>query len=463
MKYIKIKLTLLVLLLLTAAPISALTIPIGTLETKYIIISENRPTIPGVSLNYGISISALYGSTIEGNYEISLANYSVEYAMYTGKRKIIWAPPVKSSKFIPQYNESVYLPEDLKKIVKEIAESSDTVAEFAWRVSWFVHKTITYEDVSYITELGRVIFTKDETNWLINEIWEKKKGVCRHKAILTQQMFRYAGINAEYVGGYVLVPVGGSHKYIDPSELNTIPELVQFSTHTGLGHAWVIVNDPEVGWYPIDPTRQRDPLHPIIHDNIAVYVGNYTPFAPDEMPLFRLESVQNYTTNTNEVRYKGMKIIESSKTGIVVYNPKDDQIDYYPGGYALIIPQSFNWSYERYFQNTTINTNITIIHRKGKYYVKIDGIDMPLYFTNGGKIVKPLYKKGEYYVYREHDIPIIDEKASFKTPYHLLRVEVKEDIFIEIPGTKIPNFLPPVPTCSPSILNWPRSQPFRTV
>ena len=96
MKYIKIKLTLLMLLILTATPISALTIPIGTLETKYIIISENRPTIPGVSLNYGISISALYGSTIEGNYEISLANYSVEYAMYTGKRKIIWAPPVKS-------------------------------------------------------------------------------------------------------------------------------------------------------------------------------------------------------------------------------------------------------------------------------------------------------------------------------------------------------------------------------
>jgi len=41
---------------------------------------------------------------------------------------------------------------------------------------------------------------------------------------------------------------------------------------------------------------------------------------------------------------------------------------------------------------------------------------------------------------RERDIPIIDEKASFKTPYHLLRVEVKEDIFMEIPRAKIPNF-----------------------
>ncbi|RLF75621.1 hypothetical protein DRN51_03650, partial [Thermococci archaeon] len=94
----------------------------------------------------------------------------------------------------------------------------------------------------------------------------------------------------------------------------------------------------------------------------------------------------------------------------------------------------------RYFQNTTINTNITVIHRKGKYYVKIDGIDMPLYFTNGSKVVKPLYKKGEYYVYKESDIPIIDGKALFKTPYYSLKVDIKEDIFMEIPGAKIPNF-----------------------
>ncbi|MBC7095456.1 hypothetical protein [Thermococcus sp.] len=169
-----------------------------------------------------------------------------------------------------------------------------------------------------------------------------------------------------------------------------------------------------------------------MHDNIAVYSGNYTPFAPDEIPTFRLESIQNYTTETNEVRYKNMKIVESNETGIVTYDPQTDQIDYYPEGYALIIPQSFNWSYEEYFKNGTVNTNITVIHRKGRYYVKIDNIKMPLYFKKGSKIVKPRYKKGNYYVYYKEDLKVVDGEAYFETPYYLLKVKVKEDFSSEI-------------------------------
>ncbi|MBC7095455.1 transglutaminase family protein [Thermococcus sp.] len=262
MKDTTTKLTLAVLLLILATPVSALTVPIGTLETKYIILSESQFMNPGPTVNYATFMSKMYSSVVENKYEVNLTNYTVKYAIYRGKRKIIWGPPANSSKFVPRYNNSIYLPEDLKKIVEEFANSSETIAEFVWKVSWFVHKTIAYEDVFYITELGRVIFNENETNWLIKEVWEKKKGVCRHKAILTQQMIRYAGVEAEYVGGYVLIPVNGSHKYLNPLEIDTIPELVQFSTHTGLGHAWIIVNDPAVGWYPIDPTRQKKPLKP---------------------------------------------------------------------------------------------------------------------------------------------------------------------------------------------------------
>lgn len=436
MNKITLKLTLLILVLLTATPVSALTIPIGTLETKYIIISESPLMKHGPSLNYEVLMSEMYGFTIDNKYEVNLTNYTVKYAIYTGKRKIIWAPPTNSSKLVLYYNDSIYLPEDLKKIVKELANSSETIAEFVWKVSWFVHQNISYEDVSYITELGKIIFNENETNWLIKEIWEKKKGVCRHKAILARQMLRYAGVEAEYVGGYVLIPVNGSHKYLNPLEIDTIPELVQFSTHTGLGHAWIIVNDPAVGWYPVDPTRQKTPLNPIMHDNIAVYSGNYTPFAPDEIPTFRLESLKNYTTEANEVKYSDMKIVESSNSGITVYNPKKDLIDYYPGGYALIIPHSFNWTYEHYFRNQTLNTNITVIHRNGRYYVKIDGIKMPLYFKNDGKVVKPLYRKGKYYVYREGDIKAIDGEAYFETPYYLLKVEIQEDFLSAIPSAE---------------------------
>lgn len=418
---------LLFMIISTALPANALVIPIGSLEIKYVILSGEPSTTKMNPLS-----SYMYTSTTESEEKIMLSSLAVEYSLYAGKRKLVWAAPKNSSRFVPNYNESIYLPEELKEITKEIAESSETIAEFAWKVSWFVNQNIKYEDVSFNVEKDRTFFREEDINMLIDEIWKKKKGVCRHKAILMERMLRYAGVEAKYAGGYAIIPIKGKHPYIPPQDIDTIEELMEFSTHTGFGHAWVIVHDPAVGWYPLDPTRQKDPLHPILKDNLAVYIGNYTSYAPDGIPLFRIENVQNYTTEVNEVNYKNMKIVESSDTGIVVYNPEKNQIDYYPGGYSLIIPQTFNWSYGSYFENKTVNTNITVIHWRGKYYVKISGIKLPLYFTNNGKPITPLYKKGDYYVYREKDLNVRNGTAYFETPYYTLKVEVKEEPFGEV-------------------------------
>ncbi|AIF68886.1 hypothetical protein PAP_02280 [Palaeococcus pacificus DY20341] len=413
----------LILLLLTI-PVEAKEVQIGVLEKEYIVLSTASMKLTNTGINIDVPITTFYAVNITTAYYTPLKDYKVTYAVYEGQRKIIWAPPMNSSKLIPKYNDSVYLPEDLKNITKELAETSDTIAEFAWKVSWFVHTNITYSDQRFSAE-RRLIFDFDKYHQdkLLQEIWQKKKGVCRHKALLMVRMLEYVGVEAEYVGGYALATIQGEHEFIPSEELDTISELIKFSTHTGFGHAWVLVHDPNVGWYPLDPTRQRDPLHPIRYDNIAVYKGEYKAFAPDSIPMFRLEKLADITSDVNAVRYRNVKIIESNNTGIIVYNPKKGQIDYLQGGYAWVVPQYFNWSFENEFESVS-TTSIDVYHYNNKYYVKIGGIQLPLYFTRKNRVVNPITKEGEYYVYE--DLLVIRGKAYFSTPFYVLVVPVIE-------------------------------------
>ena len=300
---------------------------------------------------------------------------------------------------------------------------SSTVAEFVWRVSWFVNRNIDYEDISFTAERNRVVF---DGRHVIEEIWKRRKGVCRHKALLMQHMIEYAGVEARYVGGYVLANITGEHRKMRLENIDTPMEMLAFATHTGFGHAWVLVHDPSTGWYPLDPTRQKNPLEPVRYDDLPVYVGKYSPFAPDAMPLFRLERIEEYHAYANEVRYGDLRIVESNGTGLVVYNPRKDQIDYYPGGYALVIPSYFNWTYEKYFMGQLPEAQISIYHYDNRYYVKITGIQMPIYILRKGKPIKPLYHSGDYYVYDENDMSIIGGRVYLKTPYYVLIEDVKE-------------------------------------
>jgi transglutaminase-like putative cysteine protease len=98
----------------------------------------------------------------------------------------------------------------------------------------------------------------------LEEVWEKRRGVCQDFAHLSLACLRSIGLPARYVSGYLRTrPPAGK------------PRLVGADA----SHAWFAVFCPEVGWVDFDPTNNCRPAGEHITVALGRDFGDVSPVA----------------------------------------------------------------------------------------------------------------------------------------------------------------------------------------
>ena len=80
----------------------------------------------------------------------------------------------------------------------------------------------------------------------VNEVFQRRTGVCQDYAHLMVAMCRSVGIPARYVSGYLPTALG-------PRAKNADPNTAEVTTH-----AWIEVAIPGSVWWGLDPTNQQE-------------------------------------------------------------------------------------------------------------------------------------------------------------------------------------------------------------
>lgn len=193
------------------------------------------------------------------------------------------APPETSAPFNPQWNEALDLPQDLKKLAKAFASTSETYFDYMFKVYDFVSNYIEY-DISYLE--------KDPAS--IHDLWELRKGVCRHYTMLMKAFFDYAGIDSLYALGFLTYTSSGQ-------------PVVSV-------HMWIFVYDPANGWIMFDPTNNyynnftEHGFTYTYHLNLPVKITDeYTPYV--YLPIYNINPNQiKEVYEIKEFNYEGTKI-----------------------------------------------------------------------------------------------------------------------------------------------------------
>ena len=336
-------------------------------------------------------------------------------------------PPAKSAEFVPHFDESVPLPDDLKEVVREIAGKSNTYYEFVMNVAYFVRRSVKYERTYYpeedILDYSKDLDERNEAYYkLVEDIWTNKKGVCRHYAVLTSAMLEYAGVKSKIVDGYVL-------KFNE-------------DTYGKNGHTWILYYDPIAGWVPVDPTKMKPSTirtyWNFIENNIALGITDpiyYDPY----LPIYASEITINNTPSDyiwGDIQgfyYKyDYKVIKVDKFGFVHFT--NEWIDYVPEDYVVMLPigdKSYIHSdYEPklfFMDNHPVATNITVYKKGQLLYIKLENIEKPLYLVDSNNnIITPLYKEGDYWVYDATKFKTENDRVILNCEFSTIEVPLKE-------------------------------------
>lgn len=114
---------------------------------------------------------------------------------------------------------------------REIIAGVPDVTEQVRRVAGFVTERLDYAPGATVVGTS------------VEELWEKKLGVCQDFSHLTIALLRSVGIPARYVSGYLYAADPASADFVDTGEI-----VVQT-------HAWVEAAIPGWGWWAVDPTN----------------------------------------------------------------------------------------------------------------------------------------------------------------------------------------------------------------
>lgn len=120
----------------------------------------------------------------------------------------------------------------LQKTLEDGRRKNDTVTSIIGRVQTWLNRSVTYDE-----NPGKLTAEKDFAEWFFRD---NKKGYDVHYAAAAVLMFRYYGIPARYVEGYILPPGQGKGGVRN----ETITE--------EYAHAWPEVYIEEKGWIPVE-------------------------------------------------------------------------------------------------------------------------------------------------------------------------------------------------------------------
>lgn len=171
---------------------------------------------------------------------------SLAYGLYDNRKK---DEVVNYLTYESYYNSFVYdvytdVPENISMMLenhigKIVMEDTDEHVPYEWAI----HKISSYleENIMYDTEVKSIPIEED---FLMEFLENEREGYAPHFATAATVMFRYFGIPARYVEGYLIPPdlVKGVEAY---------EKLLVNGTQA---HAWTEIYIDEVGWIPIEVT-----------------------------------------------------------------------------------------------------------------------------------------------------------------------------------------------------------------
>lgn len=115
------------------------------------------------------------------------------------------------------------------------------------------------DDFTYTLRPGKIPYGEDYVNYFL---LATQKGYCQHFASAATLIFRYLGIPARYVEGYVIdaydyenattLKDENASDWINPSSDDDT--VVEISVPDSSGHAWVEVFIDDIGWIPVEVT-----------------------------------------------------------------------------------------------------------------------------------------------------------------------------------------------------------------
>ncbi len=155
--------------------------------------------------------------------------------------------------------EYLLIPDDNVDVIKEFCEN----AGFGGTDEEIIEQVRDYfqENIPYTLRPGRLPKNEDYVNYFLTK---NQKGFCVHFATAATLIFRYCGIPARYIEGYV-IPYEKvlNGEIIDGADYNNWFEgdnplgetaLVEVEIDDSKAHAWVEVYDPDFGWRVVEVT-----------------------------------------------------------------------------------------------------------------------------------------------------------------------------------------------------------------
>ncbi len=233
----------------------------GDLLVPYYALSDSDMVLsaPGTVFAKSPTDTMVY-TTYSMNLDVTNRRYFEKLSyLYTGD------DVKKSLEVSKDYYENVILeyylqvPEENKEVLKEICKQHGFRAEDPDVVRKVVE--MLRDEYDYTVKPGRVPGGEEYVNYFLTN---NKKGYCVHFATSATLLFRYLGIPARYVEGYVVdwydmvrgevLTDEDAANWLEGGNVENI-DVVRASISDANGHAWVEIYYPDFGWVPIEVTN----------------------------------------------------------------------------------------------------------------------------------------------------------------------------------------------------------------
>lgn len=203
-------------------------------------------------------ISKKFKGKRQYSYEVSdnlVTNYpAIANRLYKNKDKDSVKTYLDGEAYYNQYVYDYYtdLPEEVEDVLSVYFEKKgENETHLAYEQAIELVKDYLEKTINYNEKPKRLYRDRDFLSFIIEE---SKEGYAPHYATTGTLLFRYLGIPARYVEGYLVTP-----------DLIKDKEAFDKLTITGKeAHAWIEVYFDEIGWIPIEVTPEYENVMPPI-------------------------------------------------------------------------------------------------------------------------------------------------------------------------------------------------------
>ena len=238
---------------------------------------KSEMVLPKGTKNYGGSHLGTEGIRGKSSYSYNAAgNITGSWTDAVGKFYTAPSSEDKQSYFISeshynvmQYDNYLDIPEKIKQLIRSEIGSPGDLSEDHADYKDTIERISTYLSGSYIYSES---FSKPAGKQdVVEKFIESKSGCDMHFATLATLMFRYFGIPARYVEGYLVTP-----SMIEGMEDNSEVNVTKQSSH-----AWTEIYIDGFGWVPFEATPEYKGIMPEANMEVGLQNVDYESTPPN--------------------------------------------------------------------------------------------------------------------------------------------------------------------------------------